>query len=90
MRLKFKRKLLTKKDIKNFHWHCGFCGRIVPLKRKNVMALYLKEKPKILVCEYWCPYEGIITRFEYKVGCLKEVRDFISKMNVYTDTLKNN
>ena len=85
MKLKPKKRL---SEIKDFAWHCGFCGEKVPIKSKFVLSLYIKRKLRTVVCEYWCLNCGIITRIEYQVKNLKRSDEFIKKMNVYTDTFK--
>jgi len=86
MKLKINRKM-TKKEQENFRWHCAFCGKIVPVDRRFIQSLYLKDD-KFIVCEYWCPNDGIITRMEYKIKDLKETEKWLKKVNVYTITRK--
>jgi len=90
MKLEVKRKM-TKKEQKDFRWHCAFCGKIVPVEKKFIQALYLKgKKPNAyMVCEYWCPNDGIITRMEYKVKDVKESKKWLKEINVYTVTRNN-
>ena len=91
MKLDIKRKM-TKKEQENFRWHCAFCGKVVPVDTRFILTLYLKGKKKPdarVVCEYWCPYDGTITRMEYKPESIKETERFIKEVNVYTDTKSN-
>jgi hypothetical protein len=89
MKLEVKRKM-TNKELNNFNWHCAFCGKVVPADRKLIHTLYAKgEEPNMfLVCEYWCPNDGVNTRMEYRVG-LKRVEKFLKEVNLYTVTREN-